>query len=282
MGYELNTDAYRLFIQIEVGIREFLIDLIKQKGVFEWYTNFLGQFQREAINVIITRIQNAKKRNVRPSIEDQFQYKLNRVIKDNYLGLKCEDLYHPFYYLNWPDMEMVLNKKTNTDLIENVIGKKNRDVVSNNLKLLNELRNHIAHSRFITEEEFVIIKSAFEQISAVIPNFNKYYNNQTKEDKLDVLLKKLRNFINTICAEDMISIPQIEEFDYCINMCLNSFWLNSLYPEIIEDLSKLNSELNKYKSFRSSIGGIMPIIDWKKRNTTLFCNILNKIENGEI
>jgi len=282
MGYELNTNAYRLFIQIEVGIREFLINLIRQKGVNEWYNNFLGQFQRDAINVVLIRISEAQKKHTYPSIEDQFRYKLNRALKESETGLKCSDLYHPFYYLNWTDMEMILNKKNNTDLIDNSIGKKNREVIVNNLKLLNELRNHIAHSRFITEEGFKIATSAFEQISSVIPDFKNYYNNQSKEDKFGVLLNNLNTYIEKISSTSMISLNEIDVFLKCISNCLNSLWLNSIYPDIIKDIIELNSEIEIYKSYRNSPGGLLKILNWKDKNSKFIDNIKTKLTNGKV
>lgn len=40
VSYQLNSEAYNIFIRIEIGIREFLIEIIKDKGVNEWTKKF--------------------------------------------------------------------------------------------------------------------------------------------------------------------------------------------------------------------------------------------------
>ena len=47
MGYKLNADAYILFTQIEVGVREFLIKIIRDNGVSQWAKTFLGKVHLE-------------------------------------------------------------------------------------------------------------------------------------------------------------------------------------------------------------------------------------------
>ena len=282
MSFELNTKAYNYFIQIEVGIREFLIALIHGQGIKEWMNGFLGTIQRDTIKEISIRIAEANKKNEFPAIEDIYISKLYRAKKDAESSLLNSQLYHPFYYLNWPDLEALISIRANTLLIEGVIGKVEREFITNNLKLLNYLRNDIAHARFISENDFNIIKSCFDQIARIIPRFTEYTEKQTTEEQLGDLLKMLAKQIELILKPEMLTLEEIKASEILINKCLNSFWLNSLAPDLIIQFELLKCEMIKYENYRQQPGGLLSIGKWKKCNNLKLNNLKNIIENGKI
>lgn len=281
MGYELNADAYKLFNKLEVGIREFLIEIIKLQGVEQWFSDFLGTQQRDSLNVIVKRIAEAERNQQQPSLADQYLFKLDRSLKINETNLSMDKLYHPFYYLNWVDMENLMRMKANYNCFENVIGKINKEAIMENLKSLNNLRNDIAHSRFISQNDFIIIESCYEQIVARIPNFNSYINNQTNEDTLGSLLKKLKGYILLIESKEVMEIEAIENVISFNKICLNSFWLNSLNNQIIYLIKKLQNEMTIYYQYRKTIGGLLEIEKWKRNNDELLNNLKNIINDGK-
>ncbi len=144
MGYILNSEAYVLFAQIEVGIREFLIQLINKMGVSEWTVSFLGRTHLESLKEIGKRIHEAREKNFSPKIEDLYVSTLKRELKTSQDGFQDTVLLHPFYYLSWADLTGLINK--NVAIIEDSVGKLNRQLIFNNLTALNFLRNDIAHS----------------------------------------------------------------------------------------------------------------------------------------
>jgi hypothetical protein len=281
MGYELNTEAYKFLIQIEVGLREFLIEIIKQKGIQEWFNEFLGSQQRDTINNVINYTVNGNGDD-KIDVSDRYIINLKRSLKINDSILTLGKLFHPFYYLNWTDMETLMKMKLNTILIEESIGKINREAIVENLKAINYLRNDIAHSRFISNNDLKIIKATFEQIDARIPNFNSFIGKQTEEDSIETLFLNINENINTINSNQSIEIETIDSIIINIQLCLNSFWLNSLYDEMIEFLKKFCAEMVLYKKYKNSLGGILEIAKWHKKNTGLLLNLTNILNNGKI
>ncbi|HZV70888.1 MAG TPA: hypothetical protein VFG10_15135 [Saprospiraceae bacterium] len=273
MGYSLNTKAYELFIQLEVGLREFLIVSIRTIGVFEWTNKFLGTVQRENIGDVVKRIEEAYKIKKNPEIEDQYIYKLNRAKKDNvFLSV---NLFHPFYYLNWNDIESLFGMKYNIALIDKQIGRLNRETIIDTLKPLTHLRNDIAHSRFISEDNYKFIKSSFDKISVLIPNFEKLINFQSLEQNTSVVLHNLNLVISKIINGGVLQVVEIEEMQYCLNNCENSFWINTENNELIKLVKDLNTKLILYRKFRDKPGGLLEIHNMKP----LLTEIANKIKN---
>lgn len=281
MGYELNTKAYSLFIQIEVGLREYFIQLIKDYGVQKWSHNFLGSIQRDTLNEVTRRITEATKLNEYPELEDVYIYKLNRAKKDKESSFVNSNLCHPFYYLNWSDLEALMRIKPNVGIIEDSIGKASRSSIVEILKTLAFLRNDIAHSRFISENDYQIIKGGFDQISGLIPNFSTYVDHQSTEENIAELTKIIVGIIHQIEIKKMLPKDELEQIIGNINKCKNSFWLNSISVEIVKLIELFNTELVSYKDFRCRPGGLLQIIKWKEKNSELFLIILNSIENGK-
>lgn len=273
MGYELNTEAYKILIKIEVGIREFFIDIIKDKGIQDWFDSFLGKIQRESIKDISERLISSKNEGKIPLLEDQYVFKLNRALKDIKKEYKSKEFRHPFYYLDWNDMGNLMRMKSNTDLIDKAIGRPNRETVIQNLNSISLLRNDIAHSRFISELDYKILKGAFDQISGLIPNFKNFYQKQTSENSPDLLVNQLNNHIEPIQSEHLLNEKQINDILQTINYCINSFWLSSFNKDLIDLIILLKKKMEEYKSLRKIPGGLLEIEKWKRDNLEFLINI---------
>ena len=61
MGFELNTKAYSYFVKLEVGLREFFIEIIRIYGIQKWSEKFLGKVQSDTISVVVNRINEAER-----------------------------------------------------------------------------------------------------------------------------------------------------------------------------------------------------------------------------
>lgn len=257
MGFDINIKAYRLFLQIEVGIRELLIECIQEMGVHEWSTKFLGTNQQNTIGDIHKRVTEARKNDNIPKIEDEYFLKLSRAKREK--TLKTMNLWHPFYYLNWPDMEALMTMKNNTKIIDDKIGELNRDALITQLKLLNHLRNDIAHARFISEANFTFISASHEQIRVLIPNFSELYSTQSTEQNTESIFENLRMIVSKICDESILDLNEINELQSLLNKCENSFWLNYQDLELVKVIKDLNSKLNEYKNIREKPGGLLSL-----------------------
>lgn len=257
MGYQLNTKAYELFIQIEVGLREFMIDCIKEDGVYEWTNNFLGKIQIQTISDISKRINEAYKNNINPDLAEQYLIKLYRAKREE--GFITTSMYHPFYYLNWTDLESLLRMKNNTVLIDKKIGKLNRETVVEVLRPLSHLRNDVAHSRYITDENYIFIKSSLDKISILIPDFMILVNRQTSEQTLKNTLSKLVNALTLIEKGHLLKIEEIDVINTVLHDSVNSFWLNSENLELVKLIKQLEKHVARYRFYRTRQGGLLEI-----------------------
>lgn len=283
MSYQLNIQAYELLIQIEVGIREYFISLIIKQDVNNWVHDFLGTTQREAIGEVAKRISISQKKNEPPIIQDTYRLKIDKAVKT--LGdttFAQNKLFHPFYYLNWTDMENLLRLKQNSLLFEASIGKTGKEIILASLSGLNGIRNDIAHSRFITNKQYTALKSSFDQIKALIENFDQYVSNQSMEESIDTLMSNLNSNIVLLSQKKILDENEISMFNLSVKKCLNSFWLSSLHPEAVSDIQEVNRFLIKYTEMRKSIGGIWPIEKMIHKNQSLFNKITNSIDYGKI
>jgi hypothetical protein len=189
------------------------------------------------------------------------------------ISFKTNQLFHPFYYLNWTDLENIIKLKSNSKLFDKIIGKQNRKVLTDTLNLLSPLRNDIAHSRFISDNDFVIIRASFDQISVLIPDFKTLCQSQTKEEKFDYILDRLREILNSIETEKLLNTSYIEEISDFLKTCKDSFWLNSIRRDILPYINKLIDFMNEYEIYRRSPGGLLQIHKLKTRNLELINSI---------
>ncbi len=266
MALENNLQAYRFILEIEIGLREFLIDLIKKNSVPNWFESFLGENQRLAVKDFVKAVTEKIKKKEDLTIDEQYIYKLGRV---KLTVNELRTLSHPFYYLNWPDIQMLLEMKANSDLLDRCISKPNRELLCLSLKNLNEIRNDIAHSRIINSDALKFLKTVYDQISVLIPEFSSYCTNQTLEHDTAWLNDKINKCVNSIINYDMISNVEIAEFEKIIVQAEQSFWLNSFSHDLIDSITKLKIQFFEYKRLRGLPGGLLKILQWKRKNILL-------------
>ena len=277
MAYDRNAKAYIILSKIEIVIRELLIKEILEKGVHEWSTNFLGKIHLNSLKEIGERIYKNSIENLNPNIEDVYIQKINRELKNEASGKK--KLSHPFYYLTWNELLSLIENKQNQKLIEDSIGKINLRILKENLARLGLLRNDVAHSRFISEEEMLLIEGASKEISAIIPDFKHFADHQMKEESLDNVLQNLHLSIEMIESHPILQANEIDQALVAFFKAKNSFWLNCLNYEV-ELLEKMFEKMKDYKILRNKPGGLLMLQKWKKQNSDLLHEIKQKFKNG--
>ena len=281
MSYTLNSKGYILFTQIEVGVREYLISLIKEKGIYEWSKDFLGKVHNDSIKEIGKRLYESSANQQMPNIEDVYKAKIYRELKANQ-DFRGGNLLHPFYYLSWAELISQIGKNSNFNIIAESLGKQNSEVVLNNLKALNSLRNDIAHSRFITEKELLFIKSSYDQVTVAIPNFHSLINSQCSERTINILFNSLIIAIDNIESLPMISVKQVYETEELLNEFTNSFWVSSFYLDSLDLINQFKYQIISYRKFRESPGGLLSIREWKNNNKELLSRIKYLINDRKI
>lgn len=133
---EANVKAYKLLFLLEVVLREYIIEKMESAYGVHWHKTALPSGE------MLTKFKNAKEYETRtPWI--------------SHIPL------HPIYYLDFPDLATLLEKKDNW---ENVFkGELQRkDIVVADLRKLEPIRNKIAHGRRATNSDCSIIQSTVE------------------------------------------------------------------------------------------------------------------------
>jgi hypothetical protein len=270
MGYDRNAKAYIILSKIEIGIREFLIKIIIERGVHDWAKTFLAKVHQDTIKDIGERIHKSSIENLIPDIEDVFVIKINRERKNSFSHKS--KLLHPFYFLSWNDLLNLIEKKQNQKLLETLITNSNLNILKVNLTSLNFLRNDVAHARFISEEEMCFIEGAFYEIQGLIPEFIKFTENQSEEESIEAILNKVLSSIKKIESKSILKSEEIDKLIEIFFLTKNSFWLNSLNYKT-ELLEELYEQMKNYKILRNKPGGLLLVQKWKRENATLLLEI---------
>jgi hypothetical protein len=251
MEIERNKNAYVFLMNIEVGIREFLIESIQAQDVNQWTQDFLGSYR---IKLIKKRSGNSIKFAVND--DQDFEERFLSKIQHAYVGLALNEtqLYHPFYYLNWEDLIAILGQKATVSLVNPIITNEKRVQIIDELKDLQRLRNDVAHCRGISEMQHNFLEGSFFKISSIIPNFERLKLRFTKERRIEIesILFDVRKFLENQNKQN----DQAENLVTYIRQSTNSFWLNTLNPEIVIELKQLHQLFEKWLDFSNKIGGL--------------------------
>lgn len=160
----------------------------------------------DSLKTIGNRIYDATQNQLIPDATDIYLSKIRKEIKLEKTK-KSTNLLHPFYYLGWSDLIGLINKNPNFEIIGDSIGITNRDILINNINIPVFIRNDVAHSRFIDSNDYIPVKSTFEQISIAIPGFNNLCDSQTCEKTQEDhhFGKQLVIITGTPCASEFYS-----------------------------------------------------------------------------
>src|SRR5215210_9211071 len=127
---ENNIVAYELLYKLEVGLREFLIDTFGREGQKWW------------------------KQRLPSDVLDKLKEGREKERKTKWIELLP---HHPIYYIDFPDLKKIIEVKDNwSDAFQKFFGDK--DVFCGGLRELEPIRNKIAHSRKISENEVHMLK----------------------------------------------------------------------------------------------------------------------------
>lgn len=145
---ESNFKAYYCLYQIEVGLRELVIELLEGKSGPRWWKTRLPQ-------------------DVMTACKSGLRYERSKKWLNNIP-------HHPVYYVEFPDLRKIIDRNDNWNEVFKVIFQQKENI----LPLLMELepiRNAIAHNRKITNLDQGTAERALEKIQLLITpqNFSR-------------------------------------------------------------------------------------------------------------
>jgi hypothetical protein len=147
-----NLEIYSLVYVIEVAIRELIIErLAKQYGP-KWYLEAIprgsgGQKDgREVLSMLDKYLRGDKSARSAPWAENI--------------------PHHPIYYLDFPELAIILEKKSNWGAFQDIFGRK--EIALSSLRELEPIRNKVAHNRKASESDLRVVTGAYEKLSMAI------------------------------------------------------------------------------------------------------------------
>lgn len=171
-----NLTLYSILYEIEVGLREFIIEVLETKFGMRWWKE---------------RLPGDVLCNFRKAHQVEKKAKWSQLVP-----------HHPLYYIDFPDLTKVITRKDNWALAFQGVFK-SKEVLIGTLRELEPIRNKIAHNRKATETDLRIAKAAHGKVAAAIGvnNFRSYVARCTSAESLDQTFKHLRDEAATALNE---------------------------------------------------------------------------------
>ncbi len=239
---ENNTVAYELLYKIEVGLREFLIDTFGRENQKWW------------------------KQRLPPDILEKLKKG-----RESEKKIKWVDLlpHHPLYYIDFPDLGKIIDRNDNwRDAFQDFFGDKS--VFCGGLKELEPIRNKIAHSRRLSENEVYMLKGNIAKFESAIgkEKWDNLILEQTVEPSIHKKITSLKDYSNSTFKK-MAQYSSLENLDDW-NSLMQEWWFDSDY--LCQDLApieKINAVASDYSKLPRHRGSGHIIEDWVKHNLDL-------------
>ena len=238
---ENSITAYELLYKLEVGLREFLIDTFGREDQKWW------------------------KQRLPPDVLDKLKEGREKERKIKWVELLP---HHPMYYIDFPDLKKIIEVKDNwRDAFQLFFADK--DVFCGGLRELEPIRNKIAHSRRISDNEVHMLKGNIVKFESAIgkERWDKLVLEQTVEPSISEKIISLRELSDST-FQKMIECSPVENLDIW-NKLMQEWWFDSDYLcQDIASVENLYTVADSYQKFPRHRGSGHIIESWVKQNLT--------------
>lgn len=147
-----NIEIYGLIYVIEVVIRELIIERLSARHGPRWYLEAIpggggGQKDGQVMLSMLDKYKRGEK-SARAA------------------PWTANIPHHPIYYLDFPELATVIERKNNWDAFQDIFFRK--DIAISTLRELEPIRNKVAHNRKATKADLTVVRGAFEKLSAAV------------------------------------------------------------------------------------------------------------------
>ncbi len=251
---EANYSCAAFFYVIEVALRELIVEELSSAQGPTWYKSALpgGNDERSILH----------------------KYRESKKIQKEIPWMKSIP-FHPIYYLDFPDLATIIEKRDNWQKVFQRIFKR-KEILIADLRKLEPIRNDIAHNRKVDSSSLDI---ALAVVSFLI--------NSLGEDRLFSLVDRCTSALNvpTLLNELRLEIFKIQDFvknAHPIKACTvwkgakHEWWFDSDYLETdLTVIHNLYDEfLPQYKALPKGRGTGYKVEQWTK--TTDFNSIVQQ------
>lgn len=216
-----NLIIYGILYNIEVGLREFIIEILENKFGPRWWKT------RLSADLIYS-----------------FKEGMKSVEKTRWWEVV---IHHPVYYLNFPDLKKIIEQKDNwRNVFENVFGRK--DLIIGKLVELEFIRNDIAHNRRGSQKQVASAKAALEGLKSCLgeEKFQQYIGSMPSAEDIPQKLTYLeqdsgKNFRVVMKYQEISNLVIWEGVN-------SKWWFDSSY--LGKDISQIKCLYEKYMVYR--------------------------------
>jgi hypothetical protein len=234
-----NLIAYELLYKLEVGLREFLIDTFGREDQ-KWWKNRLP-----------------------PDVLEKLKEGREKERKIKWIELIP---HHPIYYIDFPDLKKIIEIKDNwRDAFQEFFGDK--DVFCGGLRELEPVRNKIAHSRRISDNEIHMLKGNIAKFENAIgkERWDRLILGQTIEPNILEKIISLKEQSIIVCQKILECNP-VENMDTWSKL-IQEWWFDDSYLcQDTTSVERLFSLANDYKKLSRHRGSGHIIENWVKQN----------------
>ncbi len=268
----INLKAFEKLVLTEIGVREFLIHIIKRNNLKKWHDSFLGSTQKKSLQTFSEKIQGSNNENDEDAFKENYKNKIIKNYKQE-IQKKQIKIYHPFYFLTWSELSTLIARKENKYLFIDELDEKKYKSLTSSLDLLNDYRNNIAHARLISVDDYNLIVSITDNINNLIFDFKKYQASISQEDNINNLYLFFSKMISKLDGQN-ISIDEYIELQDKLNILDNSFWFNTIYFQKTCILSELIDMVSSIINFKKMRGGSLKILKVKSKTIKLLNSLI--------
>jgi hypothetical protein len=233
-----NVDIYQYLFNIEVGLREFVIDKLSSLVGQRWYKQKLP-------NDVLDK------------------YKAGIEIEKKIVWIDFIP-HHPLYYIDFTDIKKIIERQDNwNEAFQSIFRRK--DIISNMLSKIESIRNKIAHNRKASSADLEIVKTVYHEIIQMIgcDYFHKLINNCSIESTIGEKMISLKNDI--LRTSEIVSMCKMLDKLESSDIILKSWWFDSTY--LGEDLKLIHEYyhlVDEYVKLPRTMGCGYQIQSWIK------------------
>ncbi len=96
------------------------------------------------------------------------------------------------------------------------------------------------------------------------------------------MLNNLNINIEKIKLSRILQVDEIETVHFSVNLFLKSFWINTIFIDLIPLVKEFEQQVIQYKKIRQSPGGLLKIKKWKEENLEKMTHIKKIIDERKI
>ncbi|WP_152976109.1 hypothetical protein [Ensifer adhaerens] len=256
-----NVDAYRLFFEIEIILRELITAKLKEKFGHKWQKQGLPEDVRKRVT--------------------------EGLIYERGIGWDRRVAHTPLYYSDFPHLRKLIEMTQNWPMFSGIFDSKSGTTVP--LADLEVIRNNIAHVRYLSDAELSILNAAHTKIISSIPEAEL---EQCKESAgLHIPVVRHVTDLSLLFGEITKTMQlgaAFESSDASLLNCISEWWFDSDYLGVsIDDCERFSGLCLEYIDIPRGIGQAVVRRNWViskdavsigQRSVGILKELLSKLE----